>query len=85
MVNGGYAALTKTTNATFDPGYYSTAAPGSVAYKPLINAITGATVHQMFMVNNAATKIIAAPSVPDSDSDGFAVGYGATSPPPPAS
>jgi hypothetical protein len=56
-----------------------------VAYKPLIHAVTGATVQRMFMVNKAATKIVAAPSVPDSDSDGFAVGYGATAPPPPAS
>jgi hypothetical protein len=34
---------------------------------------------------NAANKIIAAPSLPDSDSDGFALAYGATSPAPPAS
>ena len=37
------------------------------------------------MDNDAATKVIAAPSMPDSDNDGFAVAYGATPPPPPVS
>ena len=50
-----------------------------------MNTASGATVYQIFMVNNADTKIIASPSVPDSDNDGFAVTDTATSPPPPSS
>jgi hypothetical protein len=83
-VNGIFAALATTTNVTFDPGSFSTAAPGSPSFKPLLKPATGATLKELFMVNNAGTKIIAAPSAADSDGDGFAVADGSTSPPPPA-
>ena len=46
---------------------------------------SGATIYRMFMLNNAGTADIASPSVPDSDSDGFAVAYGPTAPPAPKS
>ena len=64
---------TQIGKVTADPGSYSTSAPGTTTvYHPLMSAAKGATVYQIFMVNNAGTKVIAAPSVPDSDSDGFA-------------
>lgn len=86
LVNGSLATLAKTSKVTQDPGAYSTSAPGTttIIYQPLMSAASGATVYQIFMMNNG-TKIIAAPSAPDSDSDGFAVAYGATSPAPPSS
>jgi Peptidase A4 family len=85
-VGGSLATLAKTGKVTQDPGSYSTSAPGTATtYHPLMSPASAATVYQIFMVNNAGTKIIAAPSVPDSDSDGFAVAYGATSPAPPSS
>ena len=85
LVGGSLAALATTTNVTFDPGLFSTGAPGSPSFKPLLKAATGATLNEIFMVNNAGTKIIASPSAADSDGDGFAVADGSTSPPPPAS
>jgi Peptidase A4 family len=85
-VNGSLATLAKTSKVTQDPGSYSTSAPGTTtSYHPLMSPASAATVYQIFMVNNAGTKIIAAPSAPDSDRDGFAVAYGATSPAPPSS
>jgi hypothetical protein len=79
------AALTKTNNVSFDPGELSTAAPGTPAFKPLLKTVTGATLNEIFMINNAATTVIAAPSNHDSDNDGFRVAYGSKSPPAPAS
>jgi hypothetical protein len=62
VVNGSLAALAKTGPVTFDPGSYSTAAPGSVpSFKPLLSAASGATLNEIFMVNNAGTKVIASP------------------------
>jgi hypothetical protein len=85
-VNGSLATLAKTGKVTLDPGSYSTSPPGTTtSYHPLMSAASGATVYQIFMVNSAGTKIFAAPSVPDSDIDGFAVAYGAISPAPPPS
>jgi Peptidase A4 family len=76
------ATLTTTTNVTFDPGKYGTT---STANKPLMTANGGATVDQILMLNNADTAVIATPSKPDSDNDGFTVADGATAPPPPSS
>lgn len=76
------ANLTQTTNVTFDPGKYGTS---STPNTPLMNPAPGATVDQIFMVNNADTAYIASPSNPDSDNDGFTVADGATQPPPPSS
>jgi len=39
----------------------------------------------LVMVNSSDTAYISTPSVPDSDTDGFAVAYGSTSPNPPSS
>ena len=83
-VGGSLADLAKTTKVTQNPATYATTINTSPTI-PLMNAASGATVNQIFMVNNADTKVIAAPSVPDSDNDGFAVAYGATSPSPPSS
>lgn len=83
-VGGSLANLAKTSNVTQDPAFYSTTI-NTTPTVPLMKAASGATVYQMFMVNNADTAIIASPSKPDSDSDGFTVADGATSPPPPSS
>lgn len=85
LVNGSLAALAKTGPVTFDPGSYSTAAPGSTSFKPLLSAASGATLNEIFMVNNAGTAVIASPSAADSDSDGFKVADGPTAPSPPGS
>ena len=85
QVNRSLAALAKTGPVTFDPGSYSTAAPGSTSFKPLLSAASGATLNEIFMVNNAGNAVIASPSPADSDSDGFTVADGPTSPPPPGS
>ncbi|MGD0066389.1 MAG: G1 family glutamic endopeptidase [Streptosporangiaceae bacterium] len=85
-VNGSLAALTTTTNVTFDPGSWSNSAPGSTTtYYHLMHPASGATVYRMYMVNNADTAVIATPSYVDSDNDGFTVADGATAPPPPSS
>ncbi len=76
------ANLTQTTNVTFDPGKYGHSATPN---KPLMHPATGATVDQIFMVNNADTATIASPSNPDSDNDGFTVADGSTQPAPPSS
>jgi hypothetical protein len=84
-VLGGLATLAKTSNVTFDPGEYSTAYKGAPSYTPLLNPAPGASVNQVFMVNSAGTEVIAAPSLPDADNDGFGVAFGSASPSPPAS
>jgi hypothetical protein len=76
------AKLTQTTDVTFDPGMYGHTAK---ATKPLMTPLPGATIYQIVMTNNADTAIIASPSNPDRDNDGFTVADGSTSPPPPAS
>jgi hypothetical protein len=84
-VGGRLATLAKTSNVTFDPGSFSTAAPGTLSWKPLLKAASGATVNEIFMLNNAGTAVIASPSAADTDSDGFTVADGSTSPSPPTS
>jgi Peptidase A4 family len=81
-VGGSLATLAKTAKVTQHPASYATAVNTSPTI-PLMQAAKGATVNRIFMVNNSDTAIIAAPSVPDVDSDGFAVAYGATAPAPP--
>ena len=76
------ATLTKTTNVTFDPGKYGTSSMGATA---LMNPAAGATVDRISMLANNGTTVIASPSNPDSDNDGFTVAYGSTQPPPPSS
>jgi hypothetical protein len=78
------ANLTDTTNVTFDPGRYSTKARKRPT-KALLKPKRHDTLYQVFMINNAETAVIASPSLPDFDKDGFAMAYGATSPPPPSS
>jgi hypothetical protein len=84
------ANLTDTTNVTFDPGLYTTSYPGSLeasystaGWTPLMSKASGATVYRMFMVNDTDSAVIASPSTPSTDREGFSVAYGATPPPAP--
>ncbi len=79
-----FATLTDTTNVMFDPGKYGTKA-GKAPKKRLLKPSKKQTLYQVFMVNNEGTSIIASPSLPDADKDGFSLAYGPTSPPPPSS
>jgi len=79
-----YASLAATTPVTLDPGKYTTVL-GEAPKTPLLSLAANATLYQVFMFNNAGTEVIAAPSSPDSDVDGFTVADGSTSPPPPKS
>jgi Peptidase A4 family len=76
-----FANLTETNNVTFNPGYYG---KKSKPKTPLLKAAPGATVYQLFMLNNAGNAYIASPSNPNAENDGFTVAYGSTQPPPPA-
>ena len=76
------ATLATTTNVTFNPGLFSSAAPGKPAWKPLLKPASGASLYEILMVNGG--KTIASPSAPNSASKGFAVADGSTPPPPPA-
>jgi hypothetical protein len=84
-VGGGLATLATTGNVTLDPGSLSTAAPGTQTWKPLLKVVSGATLNEIFMTNNAGSAVIASPSGPDSDSDGFTVADGSKAPAPPKS
>ncbi len=75
------ATLAKTTNVTFDPGFYSTA-KYTPSWKPLLAAAPGATVDRIFMQNKAGATI-ASPSVPSASKEGFTVADGAAAPPAP--
>jgi hypothetical protein len=77
------ATLTDTTNVTFDPGGYSTKA-GKTPKTALLKAKKHESLFQIFMLNNAGSEAIAAPSLPDSKLKGFTVAFGPTSPPPPS-
>ena len=78
------AELAQSTNVTFDPGKYATAL--KVGPKtPLLKLVSGATLDQLFMFNDASSAIIASPSRPDSDNDGFTVADGSVEPAPPKS
>jgi hypothetical protein len=84
-VGGSLATLATTNNVTLDPGSLSTAAPGTQTWKPLLKVVSGATLNEIFMVANSGTPVIASPSGPDSDSDGFTVADGSKAPAPPKS
>jgi hypothetical protein len=78
------AELAQGTNVTSDPGKYASAAKLAPT-TPLLTPATGAKLFQMFMLNNTETAMIAAPSKPDIDSDGFTVADGSAEPPAPKS
>jgi hypothetical protein len=85
-LKGSLPPLAHDTRVTFAPGSYSSSDPGTTpVYHSLMAPFPGATVYQVFMTNNSGTAVIESPSVPDSDSDGFTVQNGRTSPPPPSS
>jgi Peptidase A4 family len=84
-IGGRLAALARTSNVTFDPGSFSTATPGTLVWQPLLKAASRATLNEIFMVNDAGSAIIASPSAGDTDTDGFTVADGSTSPSPPSS
>jgi len=79
------ANLTQTTNVTFDPGEFSTSPGGANLTNPLLVPASGASLYQMFMLANNGTTVIASPSAPDIDNDGFTLADGSVSPPPPSS
>jgi hypothetical protein len=81
-VGGSLATLATTNNVTFNPGSLSTAAPGTQTWKPLLKVASGATLNEIFMVNNADTAVIASPSAPSANGEAFAVADGSKSPPP---
>jgi hypothetical protein len=85
-VGGALASLTKTSKEVFDPGGVTISTPGSSpVYTPFLAPITGQTLHEIEMTSNSGTKVIAIPSAPDSDLDGFAVVDGSVAPAPPSS
>jgi peptidase A4-like protein len=79
------ANLAQTTNETYLPANLTTSAPGPTAvYKPALTPISGQTLYDVSMVNNADTAVIATPSNANTQNDGFTVQDGSTVPPPPA-
>ena len=87
--------LATTTNATFDPGFYTSALQPT--FQPILTpAITKervtkkgtilkfATMFELVMTDKTGATI-ATPSAPDSDSDGFTVADGSAMPGPPSS
>jgi Peptidase A4 family len=76
--------LAATSNVTFNPGDYSTTAPGHQTWKALLKSTSVAKLAEIFMTNNAGTAIIASPSAPSSNGLAFAIADGSKSPPPPA-
>jgi Peptidase A4 family len=82
-VNGSLSTLADTSNVSFAPDTYSTAAIGkSPVWEKLNKTVPGATLDQIFMYNNSYSTVIASPSVLNSGGNGFAVAYGSKSPPP---
>jgi len=79
--------LALTSNVTFDPGYFSTAAPGAnTPTDPVLSPLVNTTLYKIIMFKNSRfTKAIATPSIADSDQDGFSVADGAVAPGPPGS
>jgi len=81
-VGGSLATLATTGNVTFSAGSLSTAAPGTQTWSPLLTVAPGATLNEIFMVNNAGTATIASPSAPSANGKTFAVADGSKSPAP---
>jgi hypothetical protein len=87
--------LAFTTNAVFDPGSYTTALDANresllvpAADKEQLGAVTQtATLDQVVMVQRVGTSVVvvASPSGPDADNDGFAIADGGSSPGAPSS
>jgi hypothetical protein len=75
----GSFPLASTANVTFEPTYYSTAAPGTQNWQPLLTSAPSATLWQDFMTGSSGS-VIASPSAGDPYHDGFTVADGATSP-----
>jgi hypothetical protein len=82
------ATLATTTNATFDPSYFTTSAPNvAPTYLPLLAPTTGAALFDIAMVPINATETtpaIATPSNANSHDDGFTVADGGSAPAPPS-
>lgn len=80
------ANLAQTNNEIYDPAKLTTSAPGSTpVYHPLLTTVAGASLADIEMTANNGTTVIATPSNPDVDHDGFAVQDGSSIPPPPPS
>jgi hypothetical protein len=75
------ASLTQTSNVAFGPGSVSETAPGSPPVtEPLLGTVSRATLHELFMVGNNGTTVIATPSPPDAALNSFTVADGAAAP-----
>jgi Peptidase A4 family len=75
-VGPGLATLAKTTNLTFDPGFYSTAAPDHPAWKPLLATSPVATLFQICLTDSSGGGVI--PSAPSSDREAFTIADGSS-------
>jgi hypothetical protein len=82
-VAGGIAKLATTNDVTFDPGTFSTSAPGLPVWEPLLETLSGAKLAEVVMVNNKGTAVLASPSAPNTTGLGFCVADGPTAPQPP--
>jgi hypothetical protein len=81
-----YAPLASTSKVIFDPGSFSSTAPGGTpVFNPLLVPASGATLNEVVMTNSPTSPALATPSAPDSDRDGFAVADGKAIPPAPPS
>ncbi len=82
------ATLATTTNATFDPAYFTTSAPNvAPTYRPLLAPTTGTSLFDIAMVPSNAkqtTPAIATPSNANNRDDGFTVADGSSAPAPPS-
>jgi hypothetical protein len=78
------ATLATTTNETFDPAYFSVAAPQlTPTYQPLLTPESGATLWDLVMMSSTDSAL-ATPSNANSHDDGFVVADGSAVPAPPS-
>lgn len=78
------ATLATTTNETFDPAYFSVAAPNLTPnYRPLLKPEAGATLWDLVMITGLSTAV-ATPSNANSAGNGFVVADGSAVPSPPS-
>ena len=80
-----YATLASTSNVTFDPGYFSTTAPGKKpVFEHFLVSARKATLYEFVMANSKSSPALATPSAPNSEHDGFTVADSRVAPPPPS-
>jgi hypothetical protein len=78
------ASLAQTSNVIFGPGSFSETAPGLTPVpQPLLGAVRGFTLHNLTMVSDDGSTVVATSSPPDTGRDAFAVADGSATPPAP--